>query len=226
MGLIIGGVSASDLILDGSSVSLYVGGSPPVKVWPTILETTLYDDIYGDFRMFESDANFRADWGSSGGSMPYVLRDLLYVRGPRIIKTPGGSIFPGMIVRAGTIISASMSPSGIPYRAEHVFEGPTHLRLGAYAPSVVSGSTETATFAASIATGVEGEYIRFQWSDYSWRDKPITDGVAELTISVTGLFSTVQSGNPIGINYMTYSILDANKNPTGDQVTLQWEGIE
>lgn len=35
MGLIIGGVSAHDLILDGSSVSLYVGGSPPVKVWPT-----------------------------------------------------------------------------------------------------------------------------------------------------------------------------------------------
>ena len=35
MGLIIGGVSARDLILDGSSVSLYVGGTPPVKVWPT-----------------------------------------------------------------------------------------------------------------------------------------------------------------------------------------------
>lgn len=35
MGLIIGGVSPHDLILDGKSVSLYVGGSPPVKVWPT-----------------------------------------------------------------------------------------------------------------------------------------------------------------------------------------------
>lgn len=35
MGLIIGGVSARDLILDGHSVSLYAGGSPPVKVWPT-----------------------------------------------------------------------------------------------------------------------------------------------------------------------------------------------
>ena len=35
MGLIIGGVSAHDLILDGSSVSLYVGGSPPAKIWPT-----------------------------------------------------------------------------------------------------------------------------------------------------------------------------------------------
>lgn len=35
MGLIIGGVSASDLIMDGQSVSLYIGGSPPVKVWPT-----------------------------------------------------------------------------------------------------------------------------------------------------------------------------------------------
>lgn len=35
MGLIIGGVSASDLILDGRSVSLYVGGNPPTKVWPT-----------------------------------------------------------------------------------------------------------------------------------------------------------------------------------------------
>ena len=35
MGLIIGGVSARDLILDGQSVSLYVGGSPPTKVWPT-----------------------------------------------------------------------------------------------------------------------------------------------------------------------------------------------
>ena len=35
MGLIIGGVSAHDLILDGHSVPLYIGGSPPVKVWPT-----------------------------------------------------------------------------------------------------------------------------------------------------------------------------------------------
>ena len=35
MGLILGGVSAQGLILDGHSVSLYVGGSPPVKVWPT-----------------------------------------------------------------------------------------------------------------------------------------------------------------------------------------------
>lgn len=35
MGLMIGNVSASDLILDGQSVSLYIGGSPPVKVWPT-----------------------------------------------------------------------------------------------------------------------------------------------------------------------------------------------
>ena len=35
MGLILGGVSANDLILDGQSVSLYIGGSPPVKVWPT-----------------------------------------------------------------------------------------------------------------------------------------------------------------------------------------------
>lgn len=35
MGLIIGGVSARDLILDGRSVSLYEGGTPPVKVWPT-----------------------------------------------------------------------------------------------------------------------------------------------------------------------------------------------
>lgn len=35
MGLIIGGVSAHDLILDGSSVSLYAGGNPPVKLWPT-----------------------------------------------------------------------------------------------------------------------------------------------------------------------------------------------
>ena len=35
MGLMIGGVSAQGLILDGHSVSLYVGGSPPVKVWPT-----------------------------------------------------------------------------------------------------------------------------------------------------------------------------------------------
>ena len=35
MGLILGGASASDLILDGKSVSLYVGGNPPTKVWPT-----------------------------------------------------------------------------------------------------------------------------------------------------------------------------------------------
>lgn len=35
MGLIIGGVSARDLVLDGQSVSLYVGGNPPTKVWPT-----------------------------------------------------------------------------------------------------------------------------------------------------------------------------------------------
>ena len=34
MGLVIGGVSARDLVMDGHSVSLYVGGSPPVKVWP------------------------------------------------------------------------------------------------------------------------------------------------------------------------------------------------
>ena len=38
MGLIIGGASASDLILDGQSVSLYVGGNPPTKVWPTAKE--------------------------------------------------------------------------------------------------------------------------------------------------------------------------------------------
>ena len=43
MGLIIGGVSAHDLILDGSSVSLYVGGSPPAKVWPSsgVVQITL-----------------------------------------------------------------------------------------------------------------------------------------------------------------------------------------
>ena len=35
MGLMIGNVSAHDLVLDGHSVSLYVGGSPPEKVWPT-----------------------------------------------------------------------------------------------------------------------------------------------------------------------------------------------
>ena len=35
MGIILGGASASDLILDGHSVSLYVGGNPPTKVWPT-----------------------------------------------------------------------------------------------------------------------------------------------------------------------------------------------
>lgn len=39
MGIIIGGVSALDLILDSQSVSLYVGGNPPTKVWPTIRET-------------------------------------------------------------------------------------------------------------------------------------------------------------------------------------------
>ena len=38
MGIILGGVSASDLILDGKSVSLYVGGNPPIKVWPTAKE--------------------------------------------------------------------------------------------------------------------------------------------------------------------------------------------
>jgi|LSQX01.1.fsa_nt_gb hypothetical protein len=45
MGLIIGGVSPQDLILDGQSVSLYVGGSPPVKIWPTteVHEVTLTD---------------------------------------------------------------------------------------------------------------------------------------------------------------------------------------
>ena len=36
MGLIIGGVPPNDLILDGHSVSLYAGGSPPTKVWPTV----------------------------------------------------------------------------------------------------------------------------------------------------------------------------------------------
>ena len=35
MGLMIGGASAHDLILDGQSVSLYAGGNPPEKVWPT-----------------------------------------------------------------------------------------------------------------------------------------------------------------------------------------------
>ena len=35
MGLIIGGASARDLVLDGHSVSLWVGGSPPEKIWPT-----------------------------------------------------------------------------------------------------------------------------------------------------------------------------------------------
>lgn len=35
MGLMLSGVSARDLILDSQSVPLYVGGSPPVKVWPT-----------------------------------------------------------------------------------------------------------------------------------------------------------------------------------------------
>lgn len=43
MGLILSRVSARDLILDGQSVSLYVGGSPPVKVWPTkeVVQITL-----------------------------------------------------------------------------------------------------------------------------------------------------------------------------------------
>ena len=35
MGLIINGMLAHDLILDGGSVSLYEGGNPPTKVWPT-----------------------------------------------------------------------------------------------------------------------------------------------------------------------------------------------
>lgn len=39
MGLMIGNVSASDLIFDGHSVSLYEGGSPPTKLWTTIRET-------------------------------------------------------------------------------------------------------------------------------------------------------------------------------------------
>ena len=41
MGLILGGVSPQDLILDGQSVSLWVGGNPPVKVWPTVVQITL-----------------------------------------------------------------------------------------------------------------------------------------------------------------------------------------
>ena len=43
MGLIIGGVSVRDLVLDGQSVSLYMGGSPPVKLWPTreVVQITL-----------------------------------------------------------------------------------------------------------------------------------------------------------------------------------------
>ena len=50
MGLILGGASASDLILDGHSVSLYVGGSPPVKVWPTseVHEVSLTDVTGGN----------------------------------------------------------------------------------------------------------------------------------------------------------------------------------
>lgn len=41
MGLILGGVSPQDLILDGQPVSLWVGGNPPVKVWPTVVQITL-----------------------------------------------------------------------------------------------------------------------------------------------------------------------------------------
>ena len=55
MGLILSGVSASDLILDGQSVSLYVGGNPPTKVWPTreTVQITLGDG-------FQARDEFRA----------------------------------------------------------------------------------------------------------------------------------------------------------------------
>lgn len=55
MGLMGGGVSARDLILDGQSVSLYVGGNPPIKVWPTreTVQITLGDG-------FQARDEFRA----------------------------------------------------------------------------------------------------------------------------------------------------------------------
>lgn len=62
MGLIFGGVSASDLIMDGQSVSLYVGGNPPTKVWPTgpdVVKITL-----GDYR--EAQAQLQAALSSRG----------------------------------------------------------------------------------------------------------------------------------------------------------------
>ena len=49
MGIILGGVSAQGLILDGHSVSLYVGGSPPVKVWPTQEERETVQITLGAF---------------------------------------------------------------------------------------------------------------------------------------------------------------------------------
>lgn len=61
MGLMIGGVSARDLILDGHSVSLYAGGSPPVKVWPTSGAVQI---VLGD--LLQARDQFRAAMSARG----------------------------------------------------------------------------------------------------------------------------------------------------------------
>ena len=78
MGLILGGVSARDLILDSQSVSLYIGGSPPVNVWPTIREVV---QITLGTR-FEARDQFRAalaDRGMNYQTIKYIPFDIEFV---------------------------------------------------------------------------------------------------------------------------------------------------
>ena len=72
MGLIIGGVSARDLILDGHSVSLYVGGSPPVKVWPTQEERETVQITLGS--LYQARDQLRAALADRGLNYQTVTR--------------------------------------------------------------------------------------------------------------------------------------------------------
>lgn len=72
MGIILGGVSPQDLIMDGNSVSLWVGGNPPVKVWPTVVQITLGPG-------YEAQTQFRAalaDYGLDFQSVTEIPFDI------------------------------------------------------------------------------------------------------------------------------------------------------
>ena len=100
MGLIIDGVSIRDLILDGQSVSLYEGGNPPVKVWPTgpravtipvDYTTWMQDAMTGDVAMI---SGFPDQWTVTF-EVPVVCDRNVNANG---VVSAGTRIYPGVLV--------------------------------------------------------------------------------------------------------------------------------